>query len=259
MYKIKNSFTLIEVLVAGSVLFIVSAAVVGLSNSIIQGTALTTDEAVANRLSTEGLEVVTKIRDDQLKQASYQSGRFVWFDPAETSAGYGWYMLEEETANPNSWQLQPQSALPNVINTADGTFDVAQAQHLPVGTIDFYRLICVEAVAGSDNQADGSLNCNTRSNPGDPPIIVNDGDRQLAVLTNNCFSDGANANEYKEDIYCQFTETSINRNRITTTNEKIIPDGNAVKVRSVVVWNDKGRYRSSATATLFTNWQSVVD
>lgn len=254
---IKRAFTLIEVLVAGSVLFIVSAAVVGLSNSIIQGTALTTDEATANRLSTEGLEIVTKIRDDQLKQATYQSGRFIWFEPAESVDDYGWYKLDEVVANSNAWLLQRQATLPNVIDTVDGTFDVTLAQRLSVGTIDFYRLICVEAVGGTDNQDEKSLNCNTRSNV---EQIVNDGDRSTAVLTNECFSEGATANAYKEDIYCQFTKDSINRNQITTAaNEKIIPDGNAVKVRSLVFWNDRGNYRVSSTATLFTNWQSVVD
>ncbi|MEX1052199.1 MAG: prepilin-type N-terminal cleavage/methylation domain-containing protein [Patescibacteria group bacterium] len=251
----KQAFTLIEVLVAGSVLFIVSAAVVGLSNSIIQGTAVTTDAAVANRLATEGLEIITKIRDDQNKQASYESGRFIWFAPAESVDDYGWYRLEEAVANSNSWQLQHQTSLPNVLDTAAVGFDVAQAQPLPVGTINFYRLICVEAVAATDNQAEGVLNCNTRANT---EQIVNDGDRQEAVITNNCFSEGPTQNQYREDLYCQFSKDSINRNKISTT-KKIIPDGNAVRVRSVVIWNDRGDYRVAATATLFTNWQSVVN
>ncbi len=255
--RIKKGFTLIEVLVAGSVLFIVSAAVVGLSNSIIQGTAVTTDAATANRLATEGLEIITKIRDDQIKQASYESGRFIWFEPAETVDNYGWYRLEEAIANSNSWQLQRQNSLPNVLSIGGETFDLNQAQPLPVGTIDFYRIICVEAVAGSDNQAETELNCNTRSNT---EQIADDGDRSTAVLTNECFSEGTTTTEYKEDLYCQFSKDSINRNKITTTaNEKIIPDGNAVKVRSLVIWNDRGSYRSAAAATLFTNWQSVVN
>lgn len=260
--QIKRAFTLIEVLVAGSILFIVSAAVVGLSNSIIQGTALTTDETVANRLSTAGLEIVTKIRDDKIKNASYdlpgQTGEFVWFDQAESSSNYGWYALSEPTTN--SWTLGTKlSQLSNTIPLEDTTTItalLASAQKQTVGIIDFYQLICVEAVAGTDNQDDQELNCNTRS---DTSQIINDGDRSSAVQNNDCFSGSGTG--YEEDLYCQFTKDSINRNRIVVvgTNDKIVSDGNAVKVRSVVLWNDKGTYRTVSTATLFTNWQSVAD
>lgn len=254
----KSAFTLIEVLVAGSILFVVSAAVVGLSNSIIQGTAITTDEASANRLATQGLELITKIRDDQAKSGGFtDTGKFIWFAPVEDPAEYGWWQLSENPPSSNAWDLDLDDDFSNVIDTTVGEFnpDLAEAILLNdtagANQITFYRFICIEALAAESNQEDGLLNCNTaKVNNNNLPVI--DGTRDNPE---SCYSVevGSTVNE---DIYCQFTEESLNRNRVITG--KIIPDGNAVKVRSVVIWQDRDIYRQTEISTILTNWQSIT-
>ena len=243
---IKRSFTLIEVLVASSVLFIVSAAVVGLSNSIIQGTSVTADTASANRLATEGLELITKIRDDKVKNADFRSGVFIWFDQVEESSDYGWYKLEKEEFpfGNTDWQLtrETETAYGNIIDLTE--FDVRGAEKIRLGLIDYYRLICVEAIAAENDQDDSSLNCNTVSGG----EVVNDGVRDVISACYTGSSPG--------DIFCKFTKDSLNKNRLGT--DKKIPDGNAVKIRSVVLWNDRDVYRTTEISTILTNWQSFA-
>ena len=243
---IKRSFTLIEVLVASSVLFIVSAAVVGLSNSIIQGTSVTADTASANRLATEGLELITKIRDDKVKNADFRSGIFVWFDQVKESTDYGWYRLkQDEFPEDNNWQLIKDSEVPygNIIDLTE--FDVKGAEEISLGLIDYYRLICVEAIAAENDQINNSLNCNTVDEGNQ---VVNDGIRDVVSACHLEPSPG--------DIFCKFTKDSLNKNRLGTV--KKIPDGNAVKIRSVVLWNDKDVYRTTEISTILTNWQSFA-
>lgn len=79
MNRLKRAFTLLEVLVAGGILFVVSAAVVGLSNSIIQGTVISSDTTVTNRWVAEGIEFATKIRDDNSRIQGFSQGQQYWF------------------------------------------------------------------------------------------------------------------------------------------------------------------------------------
>jgi type II secretory pathway pseudopilin PulG len=245
-----RAFTLLEVLVAGSILFIVSAAVVGLSNSIIQGTALTTDQATANRLATQGLELVTKLRDDNIKNGNFTDGNFVWFEPVAQAADYGWWQLGEIGG---SWQLDkdeidfPQ----NEINLA--TLDGTKAEKLSVDQIDFHRFICVEALAANAfTDEEQKIFCNAQ-NDGNGFIDVNDGTRSEIT---NCFA-GSVGLTYNKDSYCEFTSESLNRNR-ATGEDKFIPNGNAVKLRSIVIWEDRDQFHTSEVSTLLTNWQSFV-
>lgn len=250
--RARKGFTLIEVLVAGSILFIVSAAVVGLSNSIIQGTSTTTDEASANRLATEGLELVKKIRDDTVKNAGFGAGEFIWFDPVENATNYGWYALEEDAILGDSWELNSVgSAYGNVINLSSAGFSPSAAEPIISGPLTFYRLICVEAVAAENDQSEDGLNCNTVA---EGAKTVSDGNR---LITSDCYSEADTPTVRREDIYCDFTQESLNVNR--TVADKLIPDGNAIKIRSVVFWNDRDSYKSVQVATLLTNWRSVVE
>lgn len=247
----RRAFTLLEVLVAGSILFIVSAAVVGLSNSIIQGTALTTDQATANRLATQGLELVTKIRDDNVKQGNFTDGRFVWFEPVNEATDYGWWQLSEIS---NSWQLnKDEIEFPdNSIDLTD--FSEANAEKLSVDQIDFYRFICVEALAANSLPgADQRIVCNGQAD-GSGFIDVIDGTRSEI---DSCFA-GSLGITYNKDSYCEFTAESVNRNR-TIDDDKFIPNGNAVKVRSIVVWEDRDEFHSAEVATLLTNWRSFTE
>lgn len=246
----KKSFTLIEVLVASSILFIVSAAVVGLSNSIIQGTSVTADSATANRLATEGLELITKIRDDKIKIASFETGKFIWFGPVESSAEYGWYTLDEFPAN--NWTLIPSPVYGDVIDTT--SFNGAASENINnLGLVDYYRLICIEAVGAENDQKDNSINCNTVE---DGAKTVNDGSRAAISV---CFPyDNTGLNIRNVDVFCEFTEDSLNKNKVVANKFKLIPDGNSVKIRSVVLWNDRDVYRSTEIATILTNWQSFA-
>lgn len=252
----KRGFTLIEVLVASSVLFIVSAAVVGLSNSIIQGTSVTADSATANRLATEGLELVTKIRDDKVKNANFTTGKFIWFDPVELYDKYGWYKLGETFPGNNIWELIEENSYndPDTKNTIDLTsFDPQNMEYLPVDSIDYYRLICVEGVAAGNEQEDTLLGCNIIT-IGGGALTVDDGDRDSSQP--GCYDPGDTINLFREDTFCLFTQNSLNKNQVG--EDKRISDGNAVKIRSVVIWNDKDTYRSTDIATLLTNWQSFI-
>lgn len=247
----KRAFTLLEVLVAGSILFIVSAAVVGLSNSIIQGTALTTDQATANRLATQGLELVTKIRDDNVKQGNFNDGRFVWFEPVNEATDYGWWQLGEVS---NSWQINKDEIdfSTNEIDLTD--FDSTKAEKQTVDQIDFYRFICVEALAAdSFIGEDQKIFCNAQ-NDGGSYIDVIDGTRSEI---DSCFA-GSLGTTYNKDSYCEFTDESLNRNRISG-GDKFIPNGNAVRVRSIVVWEDRDEFHIAQVATMLTNWRSFTE
>lgn len=249
---IKKSFTLIEVLVASSILFIVSAAVVGLSNSIIQGTSVTADSATANRLATEGLELITKIRDDNLKNASFESGKFIWLDEVEFSNEYGWYTLDETSIGTNIWELTRSSDYNDPIlqnNTiVMSSFNMTGAVSELVGLVDYHKLICIEAVGAVNDQEEGILSCNTAA---ERTLMVDDGNRNSA--NPGCYDEGTVG---EKDIFCLFTKDSLNKNRLG--EDKRISDGNAVKIRSVVLWNDKDNYRVTEVATILTNWQSFA-
>jgi type II secretory pathway pseudopilin PulG len=247
----KKAFTLLEVLVAGSILFIVSAAVVGLSNSIIQGTALTTDQATANRLATQGLELVTKIRDDNVKNGNFTEGRFIWFEPVTEATDYGWWQLEEIS---NNWQINKDEIdFPdNQIDLSD--FDSTKAEKLSVDQIDFYRFICVEAwAANAFLNEEQTILCNAQSDSSGF-IDVIDGTRSEI---DSCFAASVGTT-YNKDSYCEFTAESLNRNR-SVGDQKLIPNGNAVRVRSIVVWEDRDQFHVSQVATALTNWRSFTE
>lgn len=232
----KKGFTLLEVLVAAGILFIVGSATVGLSNSIIQGTAQTSDETVANRLASEGLELATKKRDDTVKLAS---GDEPWFAPAVSSAEYGWYQVGS-TGELSRISLALDPPLTTSTVPSNSALPVGIKQQ--VGNQDYYRLICIEAVAATPNSDTELVNCNLD----ETDSIISDGNRS-GPSTTSCDT---------ADYYCNMVNVSTSRNR---TGGVAIPPGNAVKIRSVVVWQDKEQYRTSQISTLLTNWKSTLD
>lgn len=239
--NLSRGFSLLETLIATGILIIVSAAIVALSNSLIQGTVVSADKTVADRLAAEGLELVSKIRDDNFKANSP-----LWFDQAENSNKYGWYVIGREGGVGGSLGLE-RGALDN--NELSRSKIVNDGEAISSGGMTLWRVICVEAISAV-SQPEAGLNrnsiirCNTDEN--DQP--VNDGDRADPdqFISGQC-TDG--------DLYCSMTKPSINRNRIASP-DRIIPAGNAIKIRSVVVWLERDLYRSSDVATVITNWES---
>jgi len=237
-------FSLLETLIATGILIIVSAAIVALSNSLIQGTIIAADKTITNRWAAEGLERVAKLRDDNIKSRRYSSdGLPLWLELEVNQIleadQYGWYTLAD---NGGRWSLTRSPAAPQLQKAQALTTGEALNSDVLVG----YRLICIEAVGATgqtdrSDSGDSMIRCNT----GEPPnhtVIASDGDR--ANLGPDCSL---------EDRFCQMTKPSLNLNRLNQT--QIIPAGNAVKVRSVIVWVDKGVYRVANLATLLTNWR----
>lgn len=245
----KKGFTLLEVLVAGSILFIVSAAVVGLSNSIIQGTALTTDQATATRLATQGIELVNKIRNDTVKGGDFTQGKFIWFPPVESASDYGWWQLSSIS---NNWQLNEDDVDFPDVSIDLNSFDSAKAEKISEDQLDFYRFMCIEALAASNYpQENSTIFCNAQES-GNGYVEVIDGTRSEI---DSCYQQSLGLN-YNKDSYCEFSAESINRNRVDGL-DKYIPNGNAVKVRSIVVWEDRDEFHRTEVSTMFTNWQTI--
>lgn len=239
LIKFRSAFTLLEVLVAGGVLFIVTAAVVSLSNTIIQGTGHNADRTEVNRWASEGMELVTKIRNDSVKTGGVLIGQDkIWFGPAESNVNYGWYRLEEQTAgNTTSWQLVKTDADKHLHFNQVATYAGLPLQNQAlVG----YRLICIEAYGATDQSSDADyLNCNTADEAG--TNAATDGDR---LVTGSCQTD---------DVYCLASFDSLNRNR--QSRFRYIPSGNVVKVRTVVVWNERNQYQSTEIGSILSNWK----
>lgn len=233
---------MLETLIATAILITVVLAAIGLSNSLIRGTVVNADRTITNRWSSEGLELVTKIRDDQLiANANCGSQPAVWFCPAQADGGtsYGWYLLENDgTAK---WKLtRANTADPRIITYSE--FTAAAGTALVSGALQAHRLICVEAVGATSLSPNDDFHCNT-NNAGQ---AYNDGSRTNFTLT-ACQAD---------DFFCELTRRSLTANRLSSSAQ-VIPPGNAVKVRSVVVWQDKDEVRSSDIATMLTNWKAI--
>lgn len=246
----KKAFTLLEVLIAGGILFVVSAGIVGLSNSIIRGTTITNDATITNRWASEGLELTTKIRDEKAKTATFASGEGIWFgDPAVSgsnytnSSNYGWHYLKPDQVKP-TWSLEPLAkSYQNIIdlNSFNPSDPSLLIESLSANNLIGYRLICIESYGAVVHSDEDILNCNTDVNGN----IVSDGNR-IPIPGPECHDD---------DLFCRLTKPSLNK----TETGGIIPDGNAVKVRSVVLWGDRGTLRKTDIATILTNWRSIAN
>lgn len=259
MSNLRRGFTLLEVLVAGGILFIVSAAVVGLSNSIIQGTAVTNDVTITNRLAAEGLELATKIRDDRSKGVGFTGGanrgEAVWVDRVNDTDNYGWHYLR--TTDGISWTLNPvASDYKNIIPLTDDTVNplIIGSDRPIADTLQTNRLICIESIAAARGASSNNLHCNTNGSDTNTKIYE---DGQRIGNSSDCYNEASTADRIRTDLYCRLTKPSLNREGAADT--EIIRDGNAVKVRSAVLWNDRGKYQRVDIATLLTNWRSVSD
>ncbi|MEK9167435.1 MAG: hypothetical protein AAB613_01705, partial [Patescibacteria group bacterium] len=239
-------FSLLETLIATGVLIVVVMGVMSLSNSLIVGTVVNADKTIINRWASEGIELTQKIRDDRILDKSTSPN---WFEQAVASNGsdYGWYRLSSDTVN--TWKLDKIIGVnPNTLTSLEFTNETIGEKLTSDVTIGF-RLICVESVAtNAISTNDGQFQCNTTP---DGNTLLLDGLRTDPGATSCQIGEPGEPN----DLYCQMTKDSINKNRVDSLEDKIIPSGNAVKVRSVVVWQDKDQYRSSSMATLLTNWK----
>lgn len=234
---LRRGFSLLETLIATGVLIVVIMGVTSLSNSLIVGTVVSADKTIINRWASEGIELTQKIRDDALLNKLTSPN---WFAPAiaENGDGYGWFKLS--TTDSKTWSITRVTGDYNKVIATDFIKD-SISEKLTSDTTTGYRLICVEAVGAKDSRADDNFFCNTTDTQ-----RVRDGARNDPNAT-VCQAG---------DKYCQMTIESINRNRLQNPlNDKIIPAGNAVKIRSVVIWEDKDQIRSSSMATLITNWK----
>lgn len=257
---------MIEVLVAAGVLFIVSTAVVGLSNSIVQGTSNTNDKTQVSLWAQSGLDLMAKVRDDHVAKgdALSSTGDPVWLPQAENgSTPYGWYAFSPSgdckswTLNQTPLSISPVTGRPAQITIADAITNAEPLQGCNTGTsLAAYRLICVEAYATVDQPDNASnLNCNSANSAG--TSTINDGNR--GSVGSDCQTGTGNQ---PNDAYCQFTKTSLNRDNLTTNTPEtpsFIPPGNALKVRSVIVWQGSGtqNYKSFDLATVMTNWKTI--
>jgi prepilin-type N-terminal cleavage/methylation domain-containing protein len=234
--RTKSGFTLLEVLIAVGVLFIIGSAVLSLSNTLIQGTVGTADATVTNLWAAEGLELASKNRDDRVKDDVTQP----WLDQAVSYANYGWYrialqgntvVLTRADFNGNSTKLR--------ISKAEA---MTAGDQLVSESLTASRLICIEAVgADSNNQnlTGDQLGCNL--NP-QGNASFNDGARQISTACR------------PNDLYCAMTKDSLNRNN---SRDILTPAGSAVKVRAVLVWQNQFGYQTTQMGTMLTNWRSA--
>lgn len=239
--RTKRAFTLLEVLIAVGVLFIIGSAVVSLSNTLIQGTIGTADTTVTNLWAQEGLELVAKNRDDRNKEDQNP----VWLAQAKQYTDYGWYYV---ALNPSTNKVELTRAIFNGnqnylhILKAEAFADNDPKAKLQSEGLNARRFICVEALgASSINSSNNTdrLRCNLDRLSDQ---VYNDGAR---TISNDC---------YNNDVYCVMTKASLNKNNALST---FIPPGNAVKVRSVIVWQTQRGYRTSEMSTILTNWRSI--
>ena len=169
-----------------------------------------------------------------------------WFTPALADNGqdYGWYVLAENS-DQTTWRLTKVADG----NISEVTFQ-SDGERLQSDQTVGYRLICVEAVSASAAATSADPNpfhCNTQG-----PTTLKDGVRSDPTAT-TCQTGSAGQ---PNDLYCQMTEASVNKNHLTTADTtKVIPAGNAVKIRSVVIWDEHGQTHLSNVATLLTNWK----
>ncbi|MDP3993146.1 MAG: hypothetical protein Q8Q05_02995 [bacterium] len=244
---LKRGFSLLETLIATGVLIVVILGVTSLSNSLIAGTVVSADKTIVNRWASEGIELTQKIRDDTILDDSTSPN---WFEQAIAPNGddYGWYKLS--TVTDNTWKLDELIGVgPNVLTAAQFT-EGSTAEKLTSDVTTGFRLICIEAVGAQDERDGDNLYCNTTDTE-----RVKDGVRTDPNAT-RCQEGNPGQ---PDDLYCQMTFESINRNRLASLDKKIVPSGNAVKIRSVIVWQDKDRFRSSSMATLITNWKGYEE
>lgn len=238
---IKRGFSLLETLIAAGILIVVVLSIVSLSNSLIAGTVVNADKTIINRWAVEGLELTQKIRDDNIKGklANTTSGLPIWFNPAinDNGSDYGWYKLSNKVVG-TSWQIT--RALPGQLKLTKAQF-TENSETLSSDQTTGYRLICVEAFSAvTSNEAD-EFRCNTDA----AGVALSDG-----VRTNISSCD-------VKDLFCSATKQSLNKNKLGSQPDRVIPAGNAVKVRSVIIWQDKDQTRNSSVSTLLTNWKGL--
>ena len=238
--KMKRGFTLIEVLIASSILIAVIAAVIALSNSINRNTIIASDMTDANNMVNTDF---TTMKGDI--QAEINSGG-VWLPQAELEAGgaskYGWYYKDKVTGDLTKFSSPKTNVL-----TPDDIFVNNDPKNMETtNNVDYYHLLCFESFESkaSSMSDDSKFYCNEDGGGN----IYNDGTR---AVNSDCETSGG-----KNDAYCVFSKPSLNTNSIDLWTQKYVPSGNAVKVRVLVVWKEKEEVLYSDMARLFTNQNS---
>jgi len=240
----RRGFSLIEVLVALSVLALVGLAMVALSNSLSQGTLRSADQTVGGWLASEGSQQLEGVMGQNSISANGASG---WLKAAfgDNGADYGWYKLVVAAAN------RQLTSVPLARTLTKEQF-LSQGESLTVGNMAIRRLICIESVAANDEPRSDVIPCNIDS----AGSWLEDGLRQPPSLPASRKEDLCQSS----DLYCQMTLGSLNTQRLSSASTalkewKAVYAGNAVKVRSVVAWRNKDQIETAELATLLTNWR----
>ena len=237
--KMKRGFTLIEVLIASSILIAVIAAVIALSNSINRNTIIASDMTDANNMVNTDFSTM---KGDI--QAEINSGK-VWMTQAELGADgknkYGWYYKD-----PTDGKLTRFTDARINVLTPDEIFTLTGANKETMNNVDYYHLLCFESFESKASSV--SDNSKFYCNEDGSGNIYNDGTR---TVNSDCETLGV-----KNDAYCVFSKPSLNTNSVGLWTQKYVPSGNAVKVRVLVVWKEKEEVLYSDMARLFTNQNS---
>lgn len=235
----KRGFTLIEVLIAAGILFMVAGAVAGLTNTIVQGTSQTADNTETNRWASEGLELVTKVRNDSVAIGGtvVSGGEKIWFAPAFNSDDYGWYKL-------SSNNISLQNSLDNRLNFSALESSDAEKISSSSGLVG-YRLICIEAFGAKSIATDNFIDCNS-SKDSTEAARTDAADGNRAASFTDCDS---------SDNYCLASKASLNINNPSTDSQYFSLPGNVVRVRSVIIWQDREEWKTTEMSTLLTNWK----
>ncbi len=252
----RGGFTLIEVLVAGGLLLLVGSAIVALTNSLVRGTITTSNTTIVNSWLSEGAELVTRIRDNNIKQLHADAqGTPVWMDQAtKVTYPYGWYYLKTNSnsftltvANPSSPEVLSKTS--DINNSITRFSDFADAK-LVSDNLTAYRFVCIEAVGASPIEDDSNFYCNHFT----VKDSVNDGNSSVLSGITDCPTIPANPG----DVYCLMTKTSINANRLPSASQLFIPPGNALKINVLIAYDDQNAIHSNQMQTLLTNYRPLT-
>ena len=236
----KRGFTLIEVLIASCILVVVVAAIVALSNSINRNTLIASDMSDANNVAISDFSSI-----ESAVQTNFSAGS-MWLSQAAAITNYGWYYKDANTGVLTQFTDTKKNEL-----TSSEVFAMTGEGLKNVNGVDYYKLICYEGFGSSASslsgrQSDGSTKfyCNTN----DRTTNYNDGTRIIGTDCEDTLS--------AKDEFCKFSKESLNKSKPTGGTDwdsTIIPSGNTLKVRSVVVWMHKEEVFYTDVAKIFTN------
>lgn len=119
--KRSQAFTIVEVLIAGSLLVMVLAAAVALARVALQSSQINAERMQATNLAQEGIELVRGLRDKIYIDGKLNNGQFSWKeylvvnDQFQQPVGVKFIVVSGE----GSWGLQPKSPPSTYYETID--------------------------------------------------------------------------------------------------------------------------------------------